>query len=289
MSLLAKILVVIQAILVMVYLGLTASLYQHRRDWRTSYQKLKLRYSQSVSRAQQEIDALRTFVRAKDEVVGAKEQEVRQLKTQLDDALRTAQSYQKHFRDEREKNQRQQENFNQLNGRLTTALRNNEQLNSRNEELDTLLDTATKRREIAEGQVARLTNLTTELESDLGTLRETFADTRKRLRDKELLISMAQSRGFDFATLAVPGPPVPAIDGTVTAIKDDISPALVLLSVGSDDRVEQGFHFSIYRNDVFVGKVVVERVLPDSAGCRVLFTADGQAIAQGDSAATRLQ
>lgn len=288
MSLLAKILVVIQAILVMVYLGLTASLYQHRRDWRTSYQKLKHRYSQSVSRAQQEIEALRTFVRAKDEVVSAKEQEVRQLKTQLDDGLRTAQSYQKHFRDEREKNQRLLENFNQLNGRLTTSLRNNKELNDRNEELDTLLDTANKRREIAEGQVARLTNLTTELEADLGTLRETYANTRKRLRDKELLISMAESRGVDFTTL-VPGPPVPAIDGTVVAVKEDISPALVLLSVGTDDRVEQGFHFSIYRNDVFVGKVVVERVLADSAGCRVLFTADGQAIQAGDSAATRLQ
>ena len=34
MSLLAKVFIVLQALLVMTYLGVTATLYQHRRDWK---------------------------------------------------------------------------------------------------------------------------------------------------------------------------------------------------------------------------------------------------------------
>ena len=44
MGLLAKILIVVQAVLVFTYLGVSASLFQHRRDWRTGYAKLKERY-----------------------------------------------------------------------------------------------------------------------------------------------------------------------------------------------------------------------------------------------------
>lgn len=288
MSLLAKIFVVMQTVLVMVYLGMTATLYQHRRDWRTSYQKLKNRYTVAVGRAQKEISALRTYAVAKDEFIRSKEIEVRQLKTQLDQEISRAQSNQQRYQEKAQEFSTLQNNFSRLSTDLDEAMKRNSQLQDRKAELEQLLDVATNRRETAEGQVARLTTLNTSLETDLADLRKEFADTRRALREKELLISMAEGAGVNFELL-VPGPPVPAIDGTVVAVKDDVSPPLVLLSVGSDDKVERGFNFSIYRGNQFVGKVVVERVLRDSCGCRVLFTADGQKIQANDSAATRLQ
>lgn len=288
MSLLAKIFIVIQTVLVMSYLGMTATLYQHRRDWRTSYQKLKHRYTTMVSRSQKEIQALRTYVIAKDELIASKEREVRSLKTSLDQQVALAQRNNQLYQEKTAEFNQLNQNFTNLNQRLQEAMRRNEQLNDRKTELEGLLEVATNRREIAEGQVARLTTLKTSLEQDLADLRKQFADTRRQLREKELLISMAESAGVDFELL-VPGPPVPAIDGAVVAVKTDVNPPLVLLSVGQDDKVERGFHFSIYRGSQFIGKVVVERVLRDSAGCRVLFTAEGQQIQPGDSAATRLQ
>jgi hypothetical protein len=288
MSLLAKIFIVIQTVLVMVYLGMTSALYQQRRDWRTSYQKLKHRYTTAVSRAQKEIQALRTYVISKDELITSKEREVRSLKTQLDQELNRAQSNQQLFQAKSNEFNGLQQNFSALNTRLQEAMTRNERLQDRKGELEGLLEVATNRRETAEGQVARLTTLNTSLETDLGDLRNEFADTRRQLREKELMISMAQGAGVNFELL-VPGPPVPAIDGNVVAVKTDVSPPLVLLSVGADDRVERGYQFSIYRGSQFVGKVVVEKVLRDSAGCRVMFVADGAEIKPGDNAATRLQ
>lgn len=288
MSLLAKVFIVIQTILVMTYLGMTASLYQHRRDWRTSYMKLKGRYSTAVSRAQKEIDALRNFVRAKNELVSAKEREVRSLKSRLDTAISTAQRNANRLRAESIRADKESQRADNLLASNNKIVETNTKLEKRKRELEDALKIAGRRMNVAEGQVARLTNLTTSLEQDVANLRSVYAKDRKKLREKELLIAMAESQGVNFANL-LPGPPVPSIDGTVVAVKDDLKPALVLLSVGSDDRVEQGFQFSIYRKDKFVGKVVVERVLRDSAGCRVVFTAEGEEIKQGDSAATRLQ
>lgn len=132
---------------------------------------------------------------------------------------------------------------------------------------------------------ARLADLEQLRSTELRELRHELARTRAELREKELLLHMA---GSEPRLLLHRQALVPAIGGVVVAVQTDVDPQLVLLSVGSDDGVEKGFHFSIYRGSRFVGKVVVEKVLRDSAGCRVLFTAEGHDVRPGDSAATRL-
>lgn len=288
MSLLAKVFIVLQTILIMTYLGLTGALYQHRRDWRTSYQKLKGRYSTMVSRSAKEVEALRNFVGAKNQLITAKENEITFLKSQLDVAILQAEQKGKALSAEKSRTTSLEAEATKDKSTIRDLGKQNTSLTDQNTTLKGDLDKATSRREIAEGQVARLTNLTGQLEADLGNLRETYAGTRKKLREKELLIAMAENQGVNFASL-LPGPPVPAIDGRVLAVKTDVKPALVLLSVGADEKVEAGFRFSVYRGNKFVGKVVVERVLRDSAGCRVLFTAEGESVQSGDTAATRLQ
>lgn len=110
------------------------------------------------------------------------------------------------------------------------------------------------------------------------------ADLLQHALEASHLIDASASGAF-----LTPLPQPPKIDGQVQAVDDFADPPLVLLSVGGDDRVERGFQFSVYRESQFKGKVVVERVLRDSCGCRVLFVAEGQAIRVGDAATTRLE
>lgn len=123
-----------------------------------------------------------------------------------------------------------------------------------------------------------------ETERDLGILRQRYDWICGVLG----AIPGSENLQWEPLSWQVPGPPVPAIDGRVVAVKNDVEPALVLLSVGQEDQVEAGFRFSIYRDSIFLGKVVVERVLRDSAGCRVLFTVEGEQLLAGDAAATRI-
>jgi len=288
MSLLAKVFVVIMTIMIMVDLGVSATLYQHRRDWRNSYAKLRERSKVSTQLAVKEIDSLRAGIKAKDSFISQKQTEVIDLKKELDkqnSAFSETKQLLNKAEDNFQKQMRLTESANQSKVQSETNLEKERTLNH---ELTQNLDTATRRREIAEGQVARLVQLKTSLEKDIGDLRVNYSDARKSLKEKETLIAMAQEHGVDFVAL-LSGPPVPAIDARVAAVKNDVQPGLVLLSVGSDDKVEKGFHFSIYRGNEFVGKVVVEKVLASSCGCRVLFTKEGATIQPGDCAATRIQ
>jgi len=45
------------------------TLYQHRKDWRNSYQKLKDRYKVSTQLSSKEIDSLRSGIKAKNDFI----------------------------------------------------------------------------------------------------------------------------------------------------------------------------------------------------------------------------
>jgi hypothetical protein len=78
----------------------------------------------------------------------------------------------------------------------------------------------------------------------------------------------------------------PPIDALVEEV--DVELKLVVLSVGKIDEVKEGYEFTIYRSDKFIGKVRVHKVYERLAGGRVLFTATGAQIQQGDQATTRI-
>jgi hypothetical protein len=286
--LLAKVFVIIVAVLSFTFLGVTATLYQHKKDWRGAYGKLRERYKVMAGISAKEIDQLRAGIKAKDAFIQSKQVEVSDLKKWLD--LQNAELSKTKTDLNTEKNhfENEQRMLKQTTDQKQQTDKELLEQKQRNDDLHDKLDAASRRREIAEGQVARLTQLKTSLEKDLSDLRQMFADTRKSLKDKELVLALLEENGVNVTSI-IAGPPVPSIDAKVAGVKDDVSPALVLLSVGSDDKVERGFHFSIYRGSEFIGKVIVEKVLKDSCGCRVLFTKEGAKVQAGDSAATRLQ
>lgn len=72
------------------------------------------------------------------------------------------------------------------------------------------------------------------------------------------------------------------LEARVLAIKRDTRPPLVLVSRGTDHGVQRGSTLSILRGERRIATVVVERSLRDSAGCRVVFTAAGEEIQEGD-------
>jgi hypothetical protein len=125
---------------------------------------------------------------------------------------------------------------------------------------------------------------------NVAALREALAESHRQLvaqnaRELEVLNAAGVSPPCD--AFIVPGPVVPSIEAKIMSVRPG-EPTLVLLDAGASALVEKGFHFSVYRGDLFVGKVVAESVGPDLTGCRVLFTREGETIRPGDLAATRL-
>jgi chromosome segregation ATPase len=66
---------------------------------------------------------------------------------------------------------------------------------------------------------------------------------------------------------------------------------LVMLTIGKDEKVEEGIEFIIYRGNQYIVKVRAERVMNDMVACRVIpesWNTNNLQIAQGDLATNRL-
>ncbi|MBI3724934.1 hypothetical protein HY251_13410 [bacterium] len=140
---------------------------------------------------------------------------------------------------------------------------------------------------LTEAKLERAERELRKLQKDLDDLRVSYADTRRSLKEKEIVLATMEERGWNVLSRGGRGRDVPAIDAKVVAVDDSVPPRVVL-SVGAEDKVEEGFQFSVYRGSEFVGKVRVERVGRESSTGRVLFTKEDARISAGDSAATRL-
>jgi predicted nucleic acid-binding Zn-ribbon protein len=109
-----------------------------------------------------------------------------------------------------------------------------------------------------EGDLKRATDDVAEKERQLVAL------TGERDNMKAELDSLVKL-GVDVPGLI--GNNVPLIEGKVSAVGPNSS--FVVLSVGQNESVKIGYAFDVYRGGDYIGRVVVDNVLPDSATARV--------------------
>jgi uncharacterized protein (DUF3084 family) len=81
---------------------------------------------------------------------------------------------------------------------------------------------------------------------------------------------------------------VEKIDGAVMGIDASIEPGLVMINAGSSKGVKRGYVFDVYSGSNYKGRVRVDFVHPDVSSGQIVYLAQNQQIAQGDSATTRL-
>lgn len=132
-------------------------------------------------------------------------------------------------------------------------------------------------------------------EREMNRVRAELADARRLARALEVelldvrgqLEALRQRSPMDDGGWSSPLlPPVPE---RIHARVVDVAAADVVLSAGSDDRVERGITLTVHRGGRLLAKIVVEQVRRDDCAGRLLYLCDGETIRRGDEAATRLQ
>lgn len=288
MSLLGKILVVIQTILALLFLGVTATLYYHQNDWREAQRRTAQQYSRIVQAKTEQVAKL-TDDKASETGLKLRAQEalekykgeIKALEDKSIDLINNG----RRLEDDLAAAKRDLASKEAKNHELTTLT---QQYLARIGDLEESLGVANDNRSLAESQVARLIQQRAALEKDLKDVRIEFTKAQQKTLDQQLILDELVRQGVPIDILVGPFPPAPPMRGKVAGVDTSVQPALVLLTVGNDDGVRRGHTFTVYRGEKFVGKVVVSRVMADSAGCRVLFLAPGEAIQPGDDAATQL-
>jgi len=171
----------------------------------------------------------------------------------------------------------------------TQLLATQQDLQKHNTELSGLVETLRKEADEAKTLAKNANDEYTRIRLDLDKLNGEYSANLiafKELQDKSDAMNTqiaAVARRIPNVELISSPPP---IDAVIQAVRNEEK--LVVLSVGKEQKVQEGFQFTVYRGDKFVGKVQVIKVYEDLAGARVLYTQDGEAIQVGDQAATQL-
>ena len=75
-----------------------------------------------------------------------------------------------------------------------------------------------------------------------------------------------------------------SVNARVLAVKANLD--LVMLDVGTNDKVHIGMFFTVYRGNKYIGKVRVTSVWPDMCAARVIHELTRGKIAEGDQVST---
>ena len=287
MSALAKVFVVFIFLLSILFFGTSATLYLTREDWATNYESYRTAVTAEVAKLEVRVKAIKgerdtlddtLRLVSRDEI--AKAEQVKKLRVELDG--KNAQIAQVSAqRDESIIAKTATDNVNaslvSQNTTLTTQLR----------EAHDNRDIAIDAQKVANAEKFRMKRDLDATTTELHEARVEHSALDDKYSSLELAYGAVEKKlGKDGIEAILSGLVSPPIDALVEEVDANLS--LVVLSVGSQDEVKEGAEFTIYREDKFVGKVRVNKVYENLAGARVLFTAEGADIKQGDRATTRI-
>tara|TARA_B100001750_G_scaffold245415_1_gene264994 strand:+ start:1313 stop:2179 length:867 start_codon:yes stop_codon:yes gene_type:complete len=287
MSALAKVFVVFVFLLSILFFGTSATLYLTREDWAANY------------------DTYKKSVETQLDVLEKRTSDLKSERDDLQDALRLVSEDElakagtiKVLRNEIKGKDAQIANIsaerNEAINAKTAVDNVNASLRSQTETLTTQLNEAHDKRDSAIGaeKVANAEKFRMKRDLDATTqelheARVEFSSLSEKFDSLELAYGAVEKKlGKDGIEAILSGLVSPPIDALVEEVDSNLK--LVVLSVGRQDEVKEGVEFTIYREDKFVGKVRVNKVYENLAGARVLFTAEGSDIRQGDRATTRI-
>lgn len=155
--------------------------------------------------------------------------------------------------------------------------------------------------QVARGVAHQLSEKMREIEDELNNTmtsltqsEEKYVRLEKDSNQQKALLAVLKSRHPQiWAEIADEKQSAHFLQGIVAAVKTDPQGKqdLVVLTVGRNDKVEEGTEFIISRGSKFIVKVRVEKVLTDMISCRVIadsWNKEGIEIQQGDTAQNRL-
>ena len=287
MSALAKVFVVFVFLLSILFFGTSATLYLTREDWAKNYDEFREEVTKSVAELEARNDTLKG---ERDDLEDA-------LRLVSEDELQKAGTIQK-LREELKGKDAQIVDISVTRDeaiRAKTATDNvNASLVSQNTTLTGQLNEAHDKRDdaidaqkVANAEKFRMKRDLDATTQELHEARVEHNTLSEKFDSLELAYGAVEKKlGKDGVEAILSGLVSPPIDALVEEVDSNLN--LVVLSVGSQDEVKEGVEFTIYREDKFVGKVRVNKVYENLAGARVLFTAEGSDIRQGDRATTRI-
>ena len=282
MSLFAKIMVVVNLILAVVFLAAAGTFLNATESWKAKHGSAVALHATEKSDLESQRDAQAsqkdTAVAASSAAVAAKAEAEGKLKVLQDsnEALHT-------------------HNQN-LEGSLKTLADTQQDLQTKNSELQAIIEGLRSEVAQAESDKAGLRDANTTLTESLARAEQAAADTAASLVAQEIAngeLTAAMDSMDTTLTMykkefgALPGGvQMKPLNAVVQAVDNEND--IYILSVGSADEVEEGWEFTIYRDGEYIATVVVDKVFQNHASAHTKSGLKSKEAQTGDNASTIL-
>ena len=260
MSLVTKIFVGLVVVLSFVLLGVSATLYGLRTDYRQRFEDTKAAFEKASKDWDGEKAAIQGNLDAAHKESDTNKQHAADLEGKLAGAEHKEKEVQQKFDNLMGEYNKLNDSVNSLKGDVNKFAEANTALSAQVTEITKAKDEATQAKDAAEAKLH-------ERENELGILKTESAELQKRYEEQAREMSyykqvaeQARAAGF---SLAEAGATPKNVTGKILAVSSNTN--LVIINVGKGTGVEAGMTFTVFRNDKFVGKVIVDKVESDMA------------------------
>ncbi len=285
MNIIGKIFVFAVFVMSLVFMSFAVALYSTHTNWRDEITRTAdqvqankpLGYKAQLEQAKKEREALTQQIDLLTRQVAESEAERDQVVAKIQTAL---EQKDKELQDLRKSKDVREDERHKAQAELVTA---RAELDKAAKAVDDLRAEVREMHAKVDGQVDRATKLASELhekESFLEIANERKAQLEKQVANARLLLKQ-----YGLAIESLPRDHVPSIDGVVSAVADDS----VEVTLGGDDGVQMGHFLEVWRDDQYLGRVVVISVKSDRAVGRIVPEFRRGVIQPGDRVATRLK
>ena len=276
MTLVGKIFTMLILIMSVVFLGFSIVIFATHRNWRDMV------IAEGGLKSQIE-ELSQTNVRLRDEINRSKD------RLAIEQAARrfALAALQSRLDDLDQQLRRREQEFGNLQAEngvlLETVSTKNTLLKALTDEvggLRTEIRTAQQDRDTYFAEVIDLTDKLNSIAGNAETLKERNEQLAQQVSKQKMVLD-----AFDLTADTPVHDRPPTLDGVVTAVG---ARDLVEISIGSDDGLRENHQLEVYRENEYVGRVVVVKTEPDRAVVRILPDYRRGSIRKGDRVATRL-
>lgn len=282
MSTLTKVFVVLVLVISLVYLGVSATLFAHRVDYKDKWETEKSDHQKDADAWKGDKGKLEADIQAKAKEILAQQELAKAADNRSQEAGRERDAVRADFtklKGDYTALVAEQQKLQSNNNDLVTR---NENLNKQLAEEKKLREDAQRVRDTVQAELLASQDRLEKAYKDIAEMEKQIVEVSRAKNDIEQQLDYIRARVPNLADLGTE----PKIDGIVLGVSDKVN--LVLISVGGKDKVQVGFKFTVYRGSTYVSKLVVDKVDDQWAACRELTEFRKDTIQQGDSVSTRV-
>lgn len=283
MSSIAKVFVIINCVLSVLFVGFAATLLSQQWDYRQMYLETKYIYLGEKADWEAEITDKDAQINHLRETLNQRTTLLKQKQDELSKEWERNKYLEEWKGGLETKLQGIEEKLGEFNQQLMAKDERIRELESQKEEIENKVKTAEETAQTALDQLNVVTLSLDDKKVQLAEMEGMLKRARRELWESKQIIRSLSDVGVNIGAITGKLPP---LDGQVVAVSPKMP--IVMLSIGENDNVQKGYQFTVYRGSRYIGQVVVEETYPDMSVARILKNMTKRAIKKGDSVTTKV-